>query len=106
VVAALLWKPYLRFEGTILVIFGLLTLLLFLRGFRGWALYCAGVILLGLESGSLLNFPRYALVLFPAFFLLGEGMKRSRTFDFAYTLIATLGLGLLTARFVLFNWVS
>ena len=80
--------------------FFILSVLLVRRGLVVEGLYCAATLLLLVSSGTLEGMIRYVLALFPCFFLIGEWLRRSPTFCFAYAL-GGVGLGMvLLHRFV------
>jgi hypothetical protein len=77
-----------------------------LKRFTGYALYVLASLALIVERGNLSSGVRYVVVLFPAFFLLGEAMKRSRAVDRLYTMAGLLGLAVLTSWFAVGRWVG
>lgn len=98
---AVLWSPSWRLESALVVAFALLSVLLFVRGFRPEGVYGAATILFILETDGIVGAPRYLLLLFPCFFLIGEGMRRWRILRWAYGIAGALGLAYLTARFAI-----
>ena len=89
-----------------LVIFGILTVLVFRAGRVGEGLFCAGVLLMVVASGSLTSAHRYALVLCPCFTVLGCLLERSRLVLGLYV-FAGSGLGTtLMTRFVFWIFVG
>ena len=91
-VRAVFWAPTLRTEAALVIVFSILSVTLFLRGFRSEAVYSAGTILFILEADSMPGSPRYLMLLFPCFFLAGDWMRRSRTFRWLYAAAGAAGL--------------
>lgn len=99
------WKPHLRFEAILVLLFFAVSALLWKR-FKGYALYVALTLLMVCLSGQLFSASRYVLVLFPVFFLLGDLFRRFPWIEAVYATCALLGLGYLTIRFALGFWVA
>lgn len=79
------------------------TFVLFRRKLPAEGLYAALTILLLFESGTIDGLDRYALALFPCFFVLAELLRRRPTLAFAYA-FAGIGLGVtFLHRFV--HWI-
>ncbi len=88
------------------VLFGILSIVLMIRGPLDYGLYMIATMLLLSSSGSLDALPRYVLPLFPGFILIGIAFRRSAWLLFAYSLTG-LGLyGILLHRFVHWLWVA
>jgi hypothetical protein len=66
-----------------LVLFSVLSVALFRRGLPAEGLYCAATVLLLFSSGTVNGFDRYALALFPGFFVLSEYLRRHRVASLA-----------------------
>jgi hypothetical protein len=89
-----------------LAAFGAASVLLFRRGLRAEAVYVAGTVIFVLETWGIASAPRYMAVLFPVFFLIGEGMKRSPLFRWGYGILGVATLMVETVKFALGYWVS
>jgi hypothetical protein len=104
-VHAIVWKPRAPFAAVAILGFGAIAAFLWRRS-RGESLYVLATLLMPCLSGGISSAPRYVLVLFPAFFLLGEWIRKSRPFEVAYTTAGLFGLAYFTARFALGFWVA
>lgn len=58
------------------------------------------------QGEPLVSFPRYVLVLFPAFQVLALLIRRIRLLDMLYVLIGTIALAFFLSRFVQWYWVA
>jgi len=99
------WKPHLRFEVILVLLFSAAAAFLWKRH-KGYSAYLIFVLLMLCLSGQLFSASRYVLVLFPAFFLLGDLCRRFPWVERAYATGSLLGLGYLTIRFALGFWVA
>ncbi len=99
------WKPHLRFEVILVLLFFAAAAFLWKR-FKGYSAYLTLALLMLCLSGQLFSASRYVLVLFPAFFLLGDLFRRFPWVEWAYATCSLLGLGYLTIRFALGFWVA
>ncbi len=99
------WAPRLRFQVAATLAFFALAALLWKRH-KGYSLYVAGTLLLACTSGTVMSVPRFVLDLFPAFFLLGELLRRSRFAESVYATAGILGLAYCTCRFVAGLWIA
>ncbi len=59
-----------------------------------------------ISGEPLTSFPRYVLVIFPAFQVLALLLRRIPILDMLYTLIGAVGLAFLCSRFVQWYWVA
>jgi Mannosyltransferase (PIG-V) len=99
------WAPRLQFQvAATLAFFGLAALLW--KRHRAYALYIAGTLLMACMSGTVMSVPRFDLALFPAFFILGEALRKSRLAEAVYATAGILGLAYCTCRFVAGLWVA
>jgi hypothetical protein len=89
-----------------LAVFGAASVLLFRRGLKAEAVYVAGTVIFVLETWGIASAPRYTAVLFPVFFLIGEGMKRSPLIRWGYGILGAMTLMVETVKFALGAWVS
>jgi hypothetical protein len=102
---AIRWKPYHPAEFTLIVGFGILSLLLFRRR-PAEACYALASLAFIVASGSLVSVARYLATAFPVFFVIGDALKRWPALDIAYSLAGIASLVYLTAQFVAFGWVA
>jgi len=100
-----IWEPHHRFQVILTLAFFLLAAALWNKQ-KGYALYVCASLLMVCLSGSIFSISRFVLVLFPAFFLLGDLIRRSWWIEAAYATAGLLGLAHLTTRFVLGFWVG
>ncbi|MGH9442950.1 MAG: mannosyltransferase family protein [Thermoanaerobaculia bacterium] len=99
------WNPTRRASVLAAILVGALGLWM-LKRFTGYALYVLGSLALIIERGNLSSAVRYAVVLFPIFFLLGEAMRRSPAIERLYTVAGLLGLAVYTTWFAVGIWVG
>jgi hypothetical protein len=97
--------PHIRFRAVLTIIFFLLGAALW-RKRRGYALYVFASLLMVCLSGTVFSISRFVLVLFPAFFLIGDLIRRSWWLEAIYATAGLLGLAHFTTRFVLGFWVG
>jgi hypothetical protein len=102
---AIRWKPYHPAEFTLIVGFGILSLLLFRRR-PAEACYALASLAFIVASGSLVSVARYLTTAFPVFFVIGDALKRWPALDVAYDVAGIASLVYLTAQFVAFGWVA
>jgi hypothetical protein len=93
-------------SASFLFVFAAASVLLFRRGLKAEAVYVAGTVIFVLETWGIASAPRYMAVLFPVFFLIGEGMKRSPLIRWGYGLLGAATLLWETGKFALGGWVS
>ena len=99
------WKPTHRFDALLTSLFLVLGILLLKRS-TGLAIYVLASLAMFIGRGTLDGGSRYVMVLFPAFFLIGEAIRRSRALRWT---LAPAGIGLLvffTARFATDWWIG
>ena len=89
-----------------LLAFAFFGVLLWRRGLRVEAVYVVGSALFVLETWGIASAPRYTAVLFPAFFVIGDWMKRSPLIKWGYGIAGAATLLLETVKFSLGYWVS
>ena len=89
-----------------IVPFALAGALLWRRRLRAEALYVLGSIALVIETGAFPSAPRYMLVLFPAFFVFGDVLRRFPAARWIYGVAGASLLGLEVYRFTLNYWVA
>ncbi len=99
------WQPTCRASVLAAILFGAIGIWM-LRRWTGYALYVLASLALILARGNLNGTIRYGVVLFPVFFLLGEGMRRSRLFGWLATTAGLLALAVYTTWFALGFWVA
>ena len=99
------WHPTHRASALAAILFGAIGIWM-LRRWTGYALYVLASLALILERGNLSSAVRYGIVLFPAFFILGEAMRRSKPFERLYTMAGIAGLTAYTAWFAVGFWVG
>jgi hypothetical protein len=80
--------------------------LLWLRKLRPEALYVLGSIAFVIETGALASGPRYTAVLYPAFFVFGDAMRRWKPVRWGYLTVGGAALLYETVKFSLGGWVS
>ncbi len=97
--------PPLRFQVAATLAFFALAALLWKRH-KAYSLYIAAALLMVCTSGTVMSMPRFVLVLFPAFFLIGECLRRSRLAEAVYATAGILGLAYCTCRFVVGLWIA
>ncbi len=105
VVRALIREPRQPFRVIVTLTFFVIAAALW-RTRKGYSLYVFASLLMVCFSGTILSISRFVLVLFPAFFVLGDVLRRSRWLETAYATAGLLGLAYLTTRFVLGLWVA
>jgi hypothetical protein len=84
------------------ILFTLLTIELFRKKLIPEGIYCLSTLLLMFSTGTLYGFARYALYLFPCFFLLGQ-LRSRPVLAFTYTLAGSSAGIVLMVRFV--HWL-
>lgn len=99
------WPPRMRFQVAATVAFFALAALLWKRH-KAYSLYVASTLLMACTSGTVMSVPRFVLVLFPAFFLIGEALRKSRLAEAVYATAGILGLAYCTCRFAVGLWVA
>ena len=99
------WHPTHRASTLAAVLIGVLGLWM-LRRWTGYALYVLSSLALIVERGNLSSAVRYAIVLFPVFFALGEAIGRWKAFGRLYTAAGLLGLTVYTTWFAVGLWVG
>ena len=98
--------PSFVFQIAAAILFSGLTVALLRRRLVPEGLYVGATLLLLLDSGTLAGFDRYALVLFPGFFVLSEFLRHRPALAFGYV-VASTGLGIsFLHRFVHWFMVS
>ncbi len=99
------WQPTHRASVLAAIFFGAIGIWM-LRRWTGYALYVLASLALILERGNLSSTVRYAIVLFPAYFVIGAAIKRSRLFEWLYTAAGFIGLTVYTTWFAVGLWVG
>lgn len=89
------------------VVFLILSIISFWKLRLSWAVYLLLGYIIPTLSGSFSSLPRYVLVLFPAFILMGLYLnKSSKIWKIAIYSLLSVGLGLATVLFARGYWVS
>lgn len=95
----------LAIDGVISILALILGALVWLRIRPSYGLFCLGVLLLPLATGTLMSMNRFALVAFPIFLVLSK-LGRNERFDRLWTLGSILFLALSIVLFANYYWAG
>jgi hypothetical protein len=99
------WHPTHRASAVAALLFAAIGIAM-LRRWTGYALYVLATLALVIERGNLSSAVRYVVVLFPAFFVIGEGIRRSKAFERFYIAAGLIALTVYTTWFAAGLWVG